>query len=198
MDFDPVHQIQQEEDQPQQQQPDVELAAQACAACKKQKRKCDKILPSCSLCIRIGRPCDYTTDTLPPPTPETFAALQQQVSNLEQLLRSSANANGSFSPAPANGQNSSNGSLSLSDGQTPPGNSLLTPSSSPLWSAPNSFPSLYFLDSNAFMYEKYQVRLRQSESAAPLRLIPSRYKHRMSASLLALSQRWATLKTSAA
>ncbi|KAH8805052.1 hypothetical protein F5884DRAFT_902138 [Xylogone sp. PMI_703] len=35
------------------------VATQACLPCKKQKRKCDKSLPKCSLCIRLCRDCNY-------------------------------------------------------------------------------------------------------------------------------------------
>lgn len=48
----PGHQLQQQLDD--EQQPGAGFAIQACSACKKQKRKCDKTLPACSLCQRIG------------------------------------------------------------------------------------------------------------------------------------------------
>lgn len=31
----------------------------ACVACRRLKRKCNKALPSCSLCTRVGRTCEY-------------------------------------------------------------------------------------------------------------------------------------------
>ncbi|OQD95299.1 hypothetical protein PENSOL_c021G12066 [Penicillium solitum] len=34
-------------------------ADQACLCCRRQKRKCDKILPRCTLCKRLNKPCDY-------------------------------------------------------------------------------------------------------------------------------------------
>lgn len=52
MDLDPA--IQQQQQQGAEQQSDIELAPLACLACKKQKRKCDKALPACTLCQRIG------------------------------------------------------------------------------------------------------------------------------------------------
>lgn len=156
MEFDPVHQIQQ------QQPGGVNLAPQACSACRKQKRKCDKTLPSCSLCLRIGRPCDYRADAGPPaPSPEDFAALQQQVSDLEQLIR--AGVHYAPTPRPTNGHDSSDGSinsLALNNGTSSPGSNLLSPSGSRSWYGGASFPSLYFLDSNAFTYESFQVRMR--------------------------------------
>lgn len=165
MDLDPIHQIQQQSQEDVQQEqdqlhPGAELAPQACSACKKQKRKCDKILPACSLCQRIGRPCDYRPESqLQAPSPEDFFALRQQVSDLEQLLRASAGVNRSITPAASNGHTSSNGSLSFTNGSSPSANNPLSSSSgSQFWGAPNAFPSLYFLDSNAFTYEKFQVR----------------------------------------
>lgn len=38
------------------------FAAQACTSCRKQRRKCSKDLPSCILCLRLGRRCEYSTD----------------------------------------------------------------------------------------------------------------------------------------
>ncbi|KAE9366721.1 hypothetical protein N431DRAFT_471753 [Stipitochalara longipes BDJ] len=34
-------------------------AAKACIACRDRKRKCDRFIPSCSLCYRLGRRCQY-------------------------------------------------------------------------------------------------------------------------------------------
>lgn len=62
-------------------------ASQACVACRKQKRKCDKQLPSCSLCVRMNRPCDYS-DSTPTPNADDFALLRQKVTDLESKLES--------------------------------------------------------------------------------------------------------------
>ncbi|KAF3314531.1 hypothetical protein TWF173_004614 [Orbilia oligospora] len=40
------------------------VALRACSACRKQKRKCTKELPDCSLCLKNRRACDYG-DSLP-------------------------------------------------------------------------------------------------------------------------------------
>ncbi|KAK3945368.1 hypothetical protein QBC46DRAFT_372049 [Diplogelasinospora grovesii] len=65
-------------------------ASQACLSCRKQKRKCDKLLPACGLCGRMGRQCDYTTDVntaaQPAPTAEDLAALQLRLMELENRL----------------------------------------------------------------------------------------------------------------
>ncbi|KAM0250774.1 hypothetical protein ACHAP5_001991 [Fusarium lateritium] len=37
-----------------------QLAPNACVACKLKKRRCDKVLPKCSLCSRNWRMCDYS------------------------------------------------------------------------------------------------------------------------------------------
>ncbi|KAM0335376.1 hypothetical protein ACHAQA_000421 [Verticillium albo-atrum] len=73
-------------------------APQACGTCKRQKRKCDKVLPSCGLCVRMRRHCDYT-DAVPAPTPEDFAALQMKLVQLEARL----NTNSSSSAASLGG-----------------------------------------------------------------------------------------------
>ncbi|KAK3984138.1 hypothetical protein QBC44DRAFT_253576 [Cladorrhinum sp. PSN332] len=66
--------------------PSVSRATQACVACRKQKRKCDKTLPVCGLCARMNRPCDYTGDAQPPPTSEDLATLQARLNELENRL----------------------------------------------------------------------------------------------------------------
>lgn len=38
----------------------ISKAHQVCLACRKQKRRCDKSLPACSLCKRMDRPCYYS------------------------------------------------------------------------------------------------------------------------------------------
>lgn len=60
-------------------------ASQACIACRRQKRKCDKQLPSCSLCTRMSRGCDYS-DSTPTPNADDFALLRQKVAELESRL----------------------------------------------------------------------------------------------------------------
>ncbi|KAL3452561.1 fungal-specific transcription factor domain-containing protein [Aspergillus insuetus] len=39
--------------------PSTDHADLVCLQCKRRKRKCDKLLPSCSLCKRLGRTCHY-------------------------------------------------------------------------------------------------------------------------------------------
>lgn len=152
------------------------LAPQACQNCRKQKRKCDKQMPSCSLCNRIGRICDYSVDhQSSAPSSEEFAALRQKVADLEGLLtRSAGNNFGPTSNGSSGGVNlgntgpwsnnvGSNGSGSWSNGMSngsSPANllSLTPPSNQPMWPGPSTFPSLFFLDSEAFDYERYQIQ----------------------------------------
>jgi len=59
-------------------------ASQACISCRKQKRRCDKQLPSCSLCARLNRICDYND----PSTSSTddLLFLRRKVEELEARL----------------------------------------------------------------------------------------------------------------
>ncbi|KAL6797920.1 hypothetical protein J3E68DRAFT_277218 [Trichoderma sp. SZMC 28012] len=45
-----------------------------CLPCRKQKRKCDKALPRCSLCVRLCRECNYTEAA--PPNSEHLTLLR--------------------------------------------------------------------------------------------------------------------------
>lgn len=59
-------------------------APNACSACKKQKRRCDKQLPQCSLCLRVGRECDYS-DTINSSSANS-QAIEHRIAELEALL----------------------------------------------------------------------------------------------------------------
>ncbi|KAF2858075.1 hypothetical protein K470DRAFT_222009 [Piedraia hortae CBS 480.64] len=81
--------------------PGEPLAPLACASCKKQKRRCDKLLPTCSLCRRIGRHCDYIDDTRPTNTAaEELSALRQEVVDLKNLVSSALRGGGPSSNWP--------------------------------------------------------------------------------------------------
>lgn len=41
-------------------------ADHSCLACRKLKRKCSKDVPTCSLCSRVGRECEYPSSTSSP------------------------------------------------------------------------------------------------------------------------------------
>ncbi|EXJ87309.1 hypothetical protein A1O3_04268 [Capronia epimyces CBS 606.96] len=76
---------------------DQAKAAQACVACRKQKRRCDKAFPSCGLCVRMSRPCDYT-DTNSSPSADDFAILQQKITDLEARLEGRRSDFGWYEP----------------------------------------------------------------------------------------------------
>lgn len=130
------------------------LAKQACSHCRKNKRKCDKVLPACSLCQRLRRDCDYSVEqSTILPTSDDFAALKQKVVDLEALLMRSnelkhntVDTNGTISNP------SSNGSQQVS----PPSYSIVSGPQS-TWTRPPSFPSVFFLDSGAFEYARCTI-----------------------------------------
>ena len=106
----------------------VPRAPQACSTCKKQKRKCDKVLPACSLCARMNRPCDYSEITAAP-TADDFAALQMKLAMIEARLDK---------------ENSSN---------SPSSNVSKANARGPLWlPGLSKFPSVVFLDIDAFRW----------------------------------------------
>ncbi|KAK3116945.1 hypothetical protein LTR53_002168 [Teratosphaeriaceae sp. CCFEE 6253] len=141
----------------------AELAPQACSSCRKQKRKCDKRVPSCSLCIRIGRACDYTEDSHgAAPSPEDFTALRQEVAELRNLLARGV----PFGASTSNGSGTANGNGSserlsgvglYNDDSSPP-SILAAAGKQSAWQGAPTFPSLFYLDSNAFEYERFQIQ----------------------------------------
>ncbi|QKX61941.1 uncharacterized protein TRUGW13939_09097 [Talaromyces rugulosus] len=65
---------------------DADPVLYACAPCKKNKRRCDKRVPSCGSCLKTGRVCDYSSP--PQVTPESeISALQRRVQELEEHVR---------------------------------------------------------------------------------------------------------------
>lgn len=62
---------------------------QACRACKKQKRRCDKALPECSLCQRTGRVCEYATGAEHQPTARDWGFMEARLTELENRLAGS-------------------------------------------------------------------------------------------------------------
>ncbi|EME46578.1 hypothetical protein DOTSEDRAFT_70550 [Dothistroma septosporum NZE10] len=150
------HQHQQPSPSPPQHPTPAGLASQACSSCRKQKRKCDKQMPHCGLCQRIGRPCDYSADAPPQmPSADDFEALRQKVMALESLLSRAVN-----SPISSGALDLSNAFASLNNDQSPA--DLLSPSRAPppaSWPGPSTFPSMFFLDSDAFEYDRLQIQM---------------------------------------
>ncbi|KAL5360776.1 hypothetical protein BJX96DRAFT_165418 [Aspergillus floccosus] len=115
------------------------IAPQACVACKRQKRRCDKLLPQCSLCLRTSRTCDYADTPKPPATAADLAALQARLTELEEKLSSVSE------PA----------SLSATTGVSGT-NSLVSESIAPE-REPTSFPSALFLDIDCYKWSNMQL-----------------------------------------
>jgi hypothetical protein len=61
-------------------------AQQACGSCRRQKRKCDKVLPICGFCSHTKRVCDYEDLPKSSPSAADFAALQSRLLDLERRL----------------------------------------------------------------------------------------------------------------
>ncbi|EXJ83472.1 hypothetical protein A1O1_07095 [Capronia coronata CBS 617.96] len=95
--------------------PDQTKALQACVACRKQKRRCDKVLPSCGLCVRMSRPCDYS-ESNPSPNADDFAVMRQKIADLEARLEGRRADSGWYEPmrsvskSPATNSSSNSGS----------------------------------------------------------------------------------------
>ncbi len=130
-------------------------APQACMSCRKQKRKCNKGLPACSLCERMGRLCDYS-DASPTPTSDDFNALRQKLLELERRLNgnngSSGIENTSYLPTPS--ASTASGTAD-SVGATP--GTVYLQNDPAYQNVQNRFPGIAFLDSEAFKYGQIVV-----------------------------------------
>lgn len=143
-------------------------ASQACATCKKQKRKCDKALPKCTLCTRMTRSCDYS-DAPATPTSGDLASMHRQIQELKSRLDSQSAMAGNDGSMMDTGMGN-NGILS------PPGTYATTPASTlsgmvdglsgynaiyssqveySLQGVQNRFPAIAFLDSDTFKHGGY-------------------------------------------
>lgn len=65
---------------------------QACSACKTKKRKCDKALPECGLCRRMGRGCDYGEAQQHAPTASEFATMRARLAELESRIAAASSS----------------------------------------------------------------------------------------------------------
>jgi len=125
-------------------------APQACMSCRKQKRKCNKGLPACSLCERMGRLCDYS-DASPAPTSDDFNALRQKLLELERRLNGN-NENPTYLPTPSA---STVSGTTDSVGATP--SNVYLQQDPAYQNVQNRFPGIAFLDSEAFKYGQIVV-----------------------------------------
>lgn len=57
------------------------LAVRACVACRKQKRKCTREVPECSLCSKNGRPCEYVVGSRAAPNPDDHSRVAPRIQN---------------------------------------------------------------------------------------------------------------------
>lgn len=123
----------------------TQKAHQACLTCKRQKRKCDKELPSCGLCLRMARPCDYSD---PPPLPsyDDINILHSRIHDLETQLHLALAVH---APQAQPGAAISNIAESHSIAEISQNGGQLHEDMT--WSnIKNRFPSIAFLDSEAF------------------------------------------------
>lgn len=163
-------------------------AAQACATCRKQKRKCDKTLPSCSRCSSLQRACDYSDPASPAVAPsasaEAFASLQMKLAEIEARL-DSARANQPLNTTNANGTPGSStyvGSESSpeSAGAQQQGPGTVRPRGE-LWvdgrasSEKTKFPAVMFLDSDVY---KWAGASRPNPNIDIPMVSPLSWKHR--------------------
>jgi hypothetical protein len=102
-------------------------AHQACLSCRKQKRKCDKVLPACSLCTRLGRACDYR-EAPSSAISDDFVELRQKVQELEARLESKQ-----------------------------AGDVVFSPKKRPNQFAVNAFPPVFFLDSEIYQESRFDI-----------------------------------------
>lgn len=113
-------------------------APHACQTCRRQKRRCTKELPRCSLCVRLSRECNYTDISLP--TSDDVQTLQARVAELEAQLADQRSEGGS----------------SASTTFTPQTQSALARNvnTNPL----HKFPAVFFLDFEIFQEDRMTIR----------------------------------------
>jgi hypothetical protein len=119
-------------------------AEQACGACKKLKRKCDKSLPQCALCLRTGRRCDYAILD-PAPTASDLAAVQERLAGLEQKI----------STTPLLSVHSDHASNSTVAVRREAGGSENQ--------CPQKFPTAFFLDIDCYTWSRMRAPLPSAE-----------------------------------
>lgn len=144
----------------------VPLAAQACATCKKQKRKCDKLLPACSRCASLQRPCDYSEGptTAGAPSAQDFAALQMKLADLEARLESvpvagtQASAAAALIPVASSAHTGGSGASPDDNNFDSSGINVGAPAwpsdRASLPPVTNRFPTMLFLDIDTYNYAK--------------------------------------------
>ncbi|KAI1608415.1 hypothetical protein EDD36DRAFT_98280 [Exophiala viscosa] len=118
---------------------DIPKAPQACVACRKAKRKCSKDLPSCALCSRMSRACDYS-ETTQSPNADDFAVMRQKIADLEARLEGRRSDLGWHEPIKSISRSPSS---SLESGFTN--------------DTASTFPTAFFLDAQLFTESRMTV-----------------------------------------
>lgn len=144
-------------------------SSQACLACKKSKRRCDKLLPDCSLCRRTNRACDYNAEPGPAPTAEEWSSLRARLTALESRFSQDGLtlSQGSFGRAASSEPSSASGTAFH---QSVPRSELdfsAARTSKEIENVDNcdDFPASMFLDTDRYIWSK-------ARPPAPRRTIP--------------------------
>ncbi|KAM0719810.1 hypothetical protein Q7P37_003945 [Cladosporium fusiforme] len=132
-------------------------APQACIPCRRHKRKCNKVLPACELCVRLGRECDYNS---PSQSAENSTG-SVDVAEFERLVRKVQGLEARVSGVASNGVVGDDSNMSGNvhgDGHRPMDVQSIPNISPQPYPGPEGFPSLFFLDSQMFEYERLTVQ----------------------------------------
>ena len=119
-------------------------APQACLSCRTQKRKCDKALPTCGLCARVKRACNYSFEPSSSSRSEELLSLQRKVRHLE-AQREGQSTHGSPISSISWRSSSKTPSSSLNGVEDTEQDTRVT-------------SSIFFLDRAAFVLGGYQLR----------------------------------------
>ena len=126
------------------------LAPRACSTCRKQKRKCNREFPACSLCLKNGRSCDYGGSSLA----STGSSAANPLSAMEELS----------SPSPVSNQHTTQ---------------FGSPSSRPILGAPSwmrpETQISFFLDHDAF--QLLEMRISPSATIFPTNVLSPTRDH---------------------
>ncbi|GJC83802.1 depudecin biosynthesis cluster-specific transcription activator DEP6 [Colletotrichum liriopes] len=134
----------------------AERADRTCKACKGKKRRCDKELPQCGLCRRVGRLCEYDDAADSTPAVEDFAAMQTKIHDLEERLSSHQSVfrnQTSYSSPSVSSQNYSHVDPAASLTCAPP----IVDRTSVESDISSNFPASAFLDLDLFRWAGHRV-----------------------------------------
>lgn len=137
-------------------------APQACHPCRRHKRKCNKALPACELCVRLGRECEYSL----PDAQASSTIGSVDVAEFERLVRKVEGLEGRLGFGAGGGEDGGNRNWNGSrpgnengDGRSATEKLSCAPNfSTQPYPGPEGFPSLLFLDSPLFEYERLAVQ----------------------------------------